>query len=122
MADVSGGGVSADEVLRLAGGLAGVEQHQSRDDVAFRVRGKGFAYLSDDGETLVVKATRDEQAALVLDNPVAYERSHCSGRFGWVLVRLAHVPPDELAELVTEAWLLTAPRKLTAGRPGVAGG
>lgn len=31
----------------------------------------------------------------------------------WVAVDLAQVDPDELRELVTEAWLVTAPRRLT---------
>jgi hypothetical protein len=35
------------------------------------------------------------------------------GIHGWVAVDLAQVDPDGPRELVTEAWLVTAPRRLT---------
>ena len=34
------------------------------------------------------------------------------GPNGWVGVRIQTVDPDELRELVTEAWRLTAPKRL----------
>ena len=34
------------------------------------------------------------------------------GPSGWVGVRIRTVDPDELRELVTEAWRLTAPKRL----------
>ncbi len=38
------------------------------------------------------------------------------GSFGWVVVRLAGVERDELAELTFEAWRLTAPVVLVQAR------
>jgi hypothetical protein len=35
-----------------------------------------------------------------------------AGQFGWVVVHLAMIGIDELAELVVEAWLLSAPQAL----------
>ena len=35
------------------------------------------------------------------------------GVHGWVAVDLAGVDPEELRELVNEAWLMTAPKRLT---------
>jgi hypothetical protein len=37
-----------------------------------------------------------------------------TGRYGWVDLRLANVPADELRELVEEAWRQTAPKRVVA--------
>jgi hypothetical protein len=34
------------------------------------------------------------------------------GQHGWVAVRLDRVDPEELAELIDEAWRMTAPKRL----------
>ena len=36
------------------------------------------------------------------------------GRFGWTTIRLDRVDPDELRELVVEAWRRTAPKRAVA--------
>ncbi|MUN39143.1 MmcQ/YjbR family DNA-binding protein [Actinomadura litoris] len=79
----------------------------------FRVRGKGFCYLNEPDGTVLLKATREEQAALVAEDPETFTPSWASGRFAWLEVDLATVDPDELQELVTEAWRLSAPKRLT---------
>jgi hypothetical protein len=73
-----------------------------------------FAALSDDGRLASVKATRQEQAALIAAAPDTFGVPAYVGRHGWVSVRLATVDPTELAELVVEAWRQTAPRRLVA--------
>jgi hypothetical protein len=112
MRDDDGRGAAADEFLRIALALPEVEERVSGSYFSLRVRGKGFGYLSEDSRTLLLKATREEQAALVAEDPEAYAASHSSGRFGWIEVRLAKADRDELAELITEAWRLSAPRSL----------
>ncbi len=108
-------GVSAEEFLRIASELPEVELAQHSEEwVGLRVRGKGFGYLSEAKQSAQLKATLAEQAAVVGENPEVYGRSWTSGQFGWVEVRLAKVDPQELTELVTEAWCLTAPRGLAA--------
>lgn len=54
-----------------------------------------------------------EQAAWVAEDPRTYSATHTSGRYGWIMVRLAGVGRDELSELITEGWRLTAPARLT---------
>jgi hypothetical protein len=75
----------------------------------FRIRDKVFATLSDDGRQATVKATRQEQAALVAAGPETFDIPAYVGRHGWVGVRLATADPLELAELLIEAWRQTAP-------------
>jgi hypothetical protein len=103
-------GVSADEFLRIALALPEVERGGEWNGI--KVRGKGFCYLDEDEDIALLKATREEQAALVADDPRAYEASRVTPRFGWVRIRLACARREEIAELVTEAWRLTAPKRL----------
>mgnify|MGYP001163053043 CR=1 FL=1 len=107
-------GVNGDEVLHVAATLPGTEQRPFGTSFGLRVAGKGFAYLSEETGTILLKATRQEQAALVASDPETFRPSHSSGQYGWVEVILSRVDPDEFRELLTEAWRLTAPRRLVA--------
>jgi hypothetical protein len=73
-----------------------------------------FAALSDDGRLASVKATRQEQAALIAAAPETFGVPAYVGRHGWVSIQLATVDPTELGECVVEAWRQTAPRRLVA--------
>ena len=110
MAD--GIGVTVDQFFEIGLALPGVKRRDSGEYVSLRVSDKGFAYLSPDGARFQVKATRDEQEAWVAENPAAYSKSWASGRFGWIDVVLARSRTDEVTELITEAWRLTAPVRL----------
>ena len=94
--------------------LPEVEQRQHGNHIGFRVRDKAFAYLCEDDWTMLVKASREEQAALVEDDPRAYKKAHTAGRVGWVQVRLRKAHDDELGDLITEAWRMTAPPLIVA--------
>jgi hypothetical protein len=62
--------------------------------------------------TVCLKATRETQAALVEEAPEVFSPQPFFGRFGWIDVVLAKVSHEELAELVEEAWRLTAPKRV----------
>lgn len=78
----------------------------------FKVRGKSFVYFSEDGSRASIKAFREEQEALVAENPEVYQPSWASGRFAWLSADFAAADEEELRELLTEAWRLTAPKTL----------
>ena len=80
------------------------------------VRDQTFGYLWEPTRTVGLKQTVAEQLALVAERPETFEVQFTSGGFGWVVVRLAGVERDELAELTFEAWRLTAPASLTDER------
>lgn len=84
-----------------------------------KVRGNGFGYHWPATATVGLKQLRGEQLALVTERPDVFETQFVAGQFGWVVVRLAGVARDELAELVFEAWRLTAPVRLVAAQGGV---
>ena len=51
--------------------------------------------MSDDGQEASVKATRQEQAALVSAAPETFGIPAYVGRHGWVSIQLATVDPAE---------------------------
>ncbi|KAB8181119.1 MULTISPECIES: MmcQ/YjbR family DNA-binding protein [Microbispora] len=105
-------GVSVEEFLAMLDRLPEVSKGEGGDWVSVKVRGKGFGYLWERTETVGLKATIEEQIALVAERPEVFEPQFTAGRFGWVVVHLAKIDADELFELVTEAWCLTAPKSL----------
>ena len=80
------------------------------------VHGRTFGYCWEPTRTVGLKQTISEQLALVAERPETFEVQFTSGGFGWVVVRLAGVERDELAELTFEAWRLTAPAGLVERR------
>ncbi|GGO70202.1 MmcQ/YjbR family DNA-binding protein [Nonomuraea cavernae] len=107
-------GVSVDDFLKLLDELPEVRTSHGGDWLSIKVRGKGFGYLWEQTETVGLKATIEEQLALVAERPDVFEVQFTAGRFGWVVVRLDRIDRDELFELVAEAWCLTAPKQLVA--------
>lgn len=107
--------MDAEAVQKLMLGLPGVEEHEGwAGQPAFKVKNKGFVYLSGDETSVMLKALREEQEAMVAEDPEAYTPSWSAGRFGWLEADLAAADEDELRELLTEAWRLTAPKYLIA--------
>jgi hypothetical protein len=80
------------------------------------VSDRTFGYLWEPTGTVGLKQTVAEQLALVAERPETFEVQFTSGGFGWVVVRLAGVERDELAELAFEAWRLTASTALVDDR------
>jgi hypothetical protein len=103
---------TADEFRQVVRSLPETEERETWGHPTFRVRDKMFATLSDDGREATVKATRQEQAALVAASPETFGVPAYVGRHGWVGVQLATVDPVELRELPVEAWRQTASRRL----------
>ncbi|MDP9866406.1 MULTISPECIES: MmcQ/YjbR family DNA-binding protein [Streptosporangium] len=107
-------GVRVDEFLEMLDRLPEVTRSDGGNWVSLKVRGKGFGYLWEETETVGLKATIEEQLALVAERPEVFEVQFTMGRFGWVVVHLAKIDAEELFELVTEAWCLTAPKQMVA--------
>ncbi|TMR09053.1 MmcQ/YjbR family DNA-binding protein [Nonomuraea turkmeniaca] len=107
-------GVSVDEFLEMLDQLPGVKMSHGGEWIGLKVRDKGFGYLWEATETVGLKATIEEQIALVAERPEVFEVQFTAGRFGWVVVHLDKIDADELFELVAEAWCLTAPKQMVA--------
>lgn len=105
-------GADIDDFLRLVEALPSVQRGAAQDWISFKVQGKGFGYLWERTRTVGLKQTLTEQQALVGERPEVFEEQFTAGGYGWVVVHLDKIAVDELAELVTEAWLLSAPQAL----------
>ena len=103
-----------DEVRALGLALPGVVEERSYGTPALKVNGKLLARLKEDGETLALRVGFEERQALVRSSPdVFYVTPHYEN-YPMVLVRLAAADPDELRELLEEAWLERAPKRVVA--------
>ena len=100
---------------RAALALPEVEEETSYGTPAFKVRGKLLARRrQEDPRVLVLYVDRAEQDLLVRGRPEAFFMTPHYAGYPYVLVRLDEVAVDELRELLTDAWLLRAPKRLAA--------
>jgi hypothetical protein len=96
----------------LVGQLDAVSVTEHGRYTKFEVDGRTFGYLWEATATVGLKQTIAEQVALVAERPHVFEKQFTAYGFGWVVVHLEGVERDELAELVFEAWRLSAPAAL----------
>ncbi len=114
----------AADVCRLALALPQVEEMDS-DGFDFRVGGRGFVWsyperlpgqprrIRTDIAVLYVGDEAEKQA-LLLGEPALFFTAPGYEGVPLVMLRLAAVGPDRLAELVTDAWRMRAPGDLAA--------
>ena len=107
------------DFLELVHQLEEVTQHDRERWSGFDVGRRTFGYLWPRTRTVGLKQTIAEQLALVAERPEVFEVQFTSAGFGWVVVHLAGVERDELAELTFDAWRLSAPADLVDGRADV---
>ncbi len=102
-----------DDVVKRASLLPEVEESTWHRTPALKVAGKGFARLRTEAEGgLVLMCDLDEKAALLASgDPAFYTTPHYDG-YGAILVDLAKVDDDHLAELVEQAWRIKASARL----------
>lgn len=101
-------GCSIADVFELVDQLPEVTRADNGRYWRIAVNRQTFGYLWEPTRTVGLKQTIAEQLALVAERPETFEVQFTSGAFGWVVVRVAGVERDELAELTFEAWRLTA--------------
>lgn len=105
--------VTFDQFLEIGLALpSATERLTWETEVTLRVGEKIFAMASPGSGKACVKASKEEQAALLAAAPDTYAVAPYVGRHGWVLVDLGRVGTEELRELVIEAWRSIAPRRL----------
>lgn len=114
-------------VERLAGALPGVEEGVTRGSRAWRVAGKLFVLerplRGSDHKALGDAAPEGpilgawvpdlgaKEALLAEDDGHYFTTPHFDG-YAMVLTELDRIPVDELEELIVEAWLSRAPKRL----------
>jgi hypothetical protein len=104
-----------DDVRRIAMSLPRTSEHLIRDHVKFRVGRLVYASVSADEERLGFGFPKDERAALVASEPDKFMMPLRSDeRYHWVGARLPVLDPEELRELLIDAWCMVVPKKVAA--------
>jgi hypothetical protein len=118
---------SFEDVRRIALGLPETSERPSWGNTSWRVRDKLFVWerplrpadlraLGDaapDGPILGARVEHEgAKEALIADDPRLYFTTPHFDGYAAVLVRLDEIPLDELQELIVEAWLCQAPKRL----------
>jgi hypothetical protein len=106
---------------RLALALPDVEEGTAYGTPAWRVRKKLFARLREDQETVAVRVDRGERELLLGAEPEVFSITEHYRPYAWMLVRVAAIPEDELAEVLEDSWRRAAPKRLVRERDGEAG-
>jgi hypothetical protein len=104
-----------DDVRKMALALPGAEEKTSYGVPAFYVRGKMFAcqpsHKSAEPGSLVVRVDFDRRAELLEADPATYYiKEHYEG-YTSVLVRLKHIHPDALRDLLRLAHAFMSSRR-----------
>lgn len=116
-----------DDVRRIALSLPDTSERRSRDLLQWRVHDKGFVWerplrrgdydaLGDAAPAGPILGARVEHVgakeALLADEPaVFFTTPHFDG-YPAILVRLDEIDVESLTEVITEAWLAKAPKRL----------
>ncbi len=103
--------VTVDDVRRVALGLPGTTEHLIRDRVKFRVRRLVYVAFSRDETLMGFGFPKEQRMALVESEPHKFLLpSVADMRYNWVDVRMAVLEPEEMTELVTDAWTMVVPK------------
>ena len=104
-----------DDVVALGTRLPGVDRATSYGTPSLRVRKKFMCRLRTNPDALVLRVIDlGEREALLQGQPDAFFSTPHYDGYPYVLVRLDAVDPEELAELVEDAWRTQAPKRLVA--------
>jgi len=110
------GPVTFETVRQLALGLPEVEETTSYGTHAFKVNGKLIARFHQDGDSLVLRIEFAAREVLMGANPETFYLTDHYRCWPWVLVRLSNVHPDELRELLEDAWRGRASKRALRAR------
>lgn len=127
-----------DDVSRIATALPEATEGTDTNGLKWEVRGKYFAWerplrkrdiqeLGDAAPTGPILGVRtadlDDKRGLIGSNPEAFFTTAHFDEYPAVLVLLDHVSLEQLEEVITDAWLCRAPKRLAAAflSPGSGG-
>lgn len=106
--------ITHDDIRRIALSLPGAyEQASYGGRPSFRTKPRGFCWIRDDPEALVVpvESLEEKEAMLASEPEKFFTTPHYDG-YATVLVNLRTVDVEEATELIADAWRMKAPSKL----------
>jgi hypothetical protein len=103
------------DVRRIAMALPRTTEHLIGGHTKFRVGRLVYASVSADEERIGFGFPKDERAALVASEPDKFMMPLRSDeRYNWVRARLPALDPEELRELLIDAWCLVVSKRAAA--------
>lgn len=98
--------------------MPGAEQRSHFGKVDFRVRNKVFASFPAP-DLMTLRLEPEHARILIASDPETYApHAGVWGQRGWLRVTLFRIAPDDLADLIHEAWRGVAPRRLMSDSSG----
>ena len=104
--------LSSTQLVEMSRALPEVVLKESASWTDITFRGKGFAWVDHDDNRALIKGHHDERDALVATAPEVYAAGWTTGSTAWVRVQLELADPEEVYELLEEAWRMTATKKV----------
>jgi hypothetical protein len=104
----------AAEVVELAEQLPELVLKDYSNWMAITFRGKGFAWIDHVDNTAMIKSTHLDREAMIGSDPETFSAGWASASTAWVSVALDAADPQEVFEILAEAWRMTATKKAIA--------
>jgi len=106
---------TAEDVRAIALGLPRAYEREVAGRAKFRVGQYVFAALSPDETLLGFGFPKEERDVLVAGEPDKFlPPRKPDERYNWMRLRLDAVDVDELRELLTDAWAMCVPKKVSS--------
>jgi len=103
--------VTVEEVRAVARDLPRAYEVVVRDRVKFRVGRIVWLAFSRDETTMGFAFPKEERAALVASDPETFLLPGLGDlRYHWVVARMSALDPDEMREIVLDAWRMVVPK------------
>jgi hypothetical protein len=107
--------ITVDDVRRITASLPRAYEVVVRDQIKFRVGQIVFVAFSRDETVMGVGFPKEERAAMVEAEPDKFMFPRTSDmRYNWIHVRLDAIDPEEVRELVLDAWRMCVPKNVAA--------
>ena len=103
--------VLSSQVVEMATALPEVILRESVNWTNITFKGRGFAWVNHPENHALIKARHEERAALLATAPAVYAAGWATNSSAWVRVRLELADPEEVSELLEEAWRMTATKR-----------
>lgn len=105
--------VTVEDVRAVAMALPRTTEHLIHDRVKFRVKQIVYVAFSRDETVMGFAFPKEERSALVAARPDVFSMPGTSDlRYHWVHASMAALDPDEMRELVEDAWRMVVPKRV----------
>jgi hypothetical protein len=105
------GTLTASQVVEMSTALPEVVLKEGADWTNITFNGKGFAWVNHAENRAMIKSHHQERDALLATAPAVYQAGWATNSTAWVSVRLELADPQEVSELLEEAWRMTATKR-----------